>query len=112
MSTPSAYRILINGIVQGVGFRPFIYNLAIRYHLEGWVKNTSGGVEIEVSGPEADLKSFVSSIKNEAPPLSVIESLNYKSINSEGYEAFHIQQSEIIEGAFQPISPDVSICDD
>ncbi len=111
MNQPSAYRILINGIVQGVGFRPFIYNLAIRYHLDGWVKNTSGGVEIEVSGTEADLKSFILNIENEAPPLSVVESLNYKPIPSEGYEEFHIQKSEIIEGAFQPISPDVSICD-
>lgn len=112
MSQPSAYRILINGIVQGVGFRPFIYNLAIRYDLKGWVRNTSGGVEIEISGPKPDLDIFLSSITNEAPPLSKIESLHYESIPSDGYEAFHIQHSQIIEGAFQPISPDVSICDD
>ena len=112
MSLPSAYRILINGIVQGVGFRPFIYNLAIRYDLQGWVKNTSGGVEIEVSGPKPDLDGFISSITNEAPPLSLIESLEFETIPSEGYKAFHIQHSQVIEGAFQPISPDVSICDD
>ena len=112
MSRPSAYRILINGIVQGVGFRPFIYTLAIRYDLQGWVKNTSGGVEIEVCGSKSDLDGFLSSITDEAPPLSQIESLQYEAIPSEGYDAFHIHHSEVIEGAFQPISPDVSICDD
>jgi len=112
MAQNSAYRILINGIVQGVGFRPFIYNLAIRYDLQGWVKNTSGGVEIEVSGPSPDLEEFLSSIRTEAPPLSKIESLQHEAIPSEGYEDFHIQRSQVIEGAFQPISADVSICDD
>jgi len=112
MSRPSAYRILINGIVQGVGFRPFIYNLAIRYELQGWVKNTSGGVEIEVSGSKSDLDDFISSISDEAPPLSNIESLKSEPIPAERYEAFQIHHSEVIEGAFQPISPDVSICDD
>jgi len=112
MSQLSAYRILINGIVQGVGFRPFIYNLAIRYDLKGWVKNTSEGVVIEVSGSKSELDSFLSSITSEAPPLSKIDSLRYESIPSDGYEAFHIQHSQVIEGGFQPISPDVSICDD
>lgn len=112
MNHPAAYRILINGIVQGVGFRPFIYNLAIRYDLKGWVKNTSEGVVIEVSGPESDLDRFLTSITKEAPPLSIIESLQYESISPDGHEVFHIQHSQVIEGAFQPISPDVSICDD
>ena len=112
MSQLFAYRILINGIVQGVGFRPFIYTLAIQYDLKGWVKNTSEGVVIEVSGPKSKLDGFLSSITNEAPPLSKIESLRYESIPSDGFEAFHIQHSQVIEGAFQPISPDVSVCDD
>ena len=112
MNQPSAYRILINGIVQGVGFRPFIYNLAIRYGLKGWVKNTSGGVEIEICGPPHTLDQFISSIKIEAPPLSKIESLQYESVFPDGYEAFQIRHSQVIEGAFQPISPDVSICAD
>ena len=109
MSRPSAYRILINGIVQGVGFRPFIYNLAIRYDLQGWVKNTSAGVEIEICGPKSDLDGFISSITNEAPPLSKIDSLKFEAIPLKGYEAFQIHHSEVIKGAFQPISPDVSI---
>ena len=112
MNQPSAYRILINGIVQGVGFRPFIYNLAIRYGLKGWVKNTSGGVEIEVCGPPQILDRFISSIKIETPPLAKIESLQHEPVSPDGYEVFQIRHSQVIEGAFQPISPDVSICDD
>jgi hydrogenase maturation protein HypF len=71
----AAYRVQINGIVQGVGFRPFIYRLANKYELKGWVKNTSAGVEIQVSGPPERLQSFISSIKKDAPSLAKIDSL-------------------------------------
>ncbi|MFN2114047.1 MAG: carbamoyltransferase HypF, partial [Anaerolineales bacterium] len=112
MKQQSAYRIHINGIVQGVGFRPFIYNLALHNQLTGWVRNTSSGVEIEVVGPEENLETFLSSIPNQAPPLSRIESIAHQQTKSEGYASFEILHSQVIEGAFQPISPDVSICDD
>lgn len=112
MSQPSSYRIFINGIVQGVGFRPFIYSLASRYQLSGWVRNTSSGVEIEVSGPMDQLAEFISSIKEEAPPLARIDSLQEESIQAMAYEGFQIQGSRVIEGDYQPISPDVCICGD
>lgn len=112
MNPSSAYRILINGIVQGVGFRPFIYGLATRYALEGWVRNTSGGVEIEISGPADRLEEFVVSIKAETPPLARIETLQKESIHPNRYDGFQIHGSFIIEGDYQPISPDVSICED
>lgn len=112
MAQLGAYRILINGIVQGVGFRPFIYNLALRDQLTGWVRNTSGGVEIEVCGPESSLERFLSSISAEAPPLSRIESIAHEPIPPDGYDGFQIQHSREVAGAFQPISPDVSICAD
>lgn len=112
MNQSAAYRILVNGIVQGVGFRPFIYSLAIRYKLRGWVRNTSGGVEIEVSGPADNLANFITSIKEEAPPLARIESLRHEPIQTASYEGFQIQGSLTVEGDYQPISPDVSICED
>ena len=112
MNQSAAYRILVNGIVQGVGFRPFIYNLAIRYQLVGWVRNTSSGVEIEVSGPSHQLENFLTSIKEEAPPLSRIESLEHEAIQRDGFEDFQIHGSHAVEGDYQPISPDVSICAD
>ena len=112
MKRTAAYRILINGIVQGVGFRPFIYSLAIQYKLAGWVRNTSGGVEIEISGPADQLEKFIASIKEESPPLSHIESLQQEPIQVDGHEGFQIHTSYAVEGDYQPVSADVSICDD
>ena len=65
--------IHITGIVQGVGFRPFVYGLAVRLGLSGWVRNTSAGVDIEVDGTTDELDSFVNSLKNELPPLARID---------------------------------------
>ncbi|MFV1949851.1 MAG: carbamoyltransferase HypF [Anaerolineales bacterium] len=112
MTQPAAYRILINGIVQGVGFRPFIYRIALENSLSGWVKNTSSGVEIEVAGSQANLENFITAIKHDAPPLSRIDSLQHQSIDLGKYDSFQIHHSQSIAGGFQPISPDVSICDD
>ncbi|HAF60818.1 MAG TPA: carbamoyltransferase HypF [Anaerolineaceae bacterium] len=108
----AARRIEVKGIVQGVGFRPFIYNLAHQHQLHGWVKNTSNGVIIEVEGDAEHLDPFIDQIRTLAPPLSHIDSIQYEDINPNGHTDFHILESESIPGAFVPISPDVSICDD
>lgn len=102
----------ITGIVQGVGFRPFVYNLAIKLNLKGWVKNTSAGVDIEVDGEQDVLDSFVKALSDEAPPLSRIDELTASPRPANGFTSFDIHHSESIVGAFQPISPDVAICDD
>jgi hydrogenase maturation protein HypF len=105
-------RVHITGIVQGVGFRPFIYNLAARLNLNGWVKNTSAGVDIEVDGEKDALDSFVKLLRDEAPTLSRIDELTASFIPANGFRSFDILHSESIDSAFQPISPDVAICDD
>jgi hydrogenase maturation protein HypF len=105
-------RVHITGIVQGVGFRPFVYNLATRLELKGWVKNTSAGVDIEVDGGRDVLEAFVKALRDEAPPLSRIDELTATFGEANGFHSFEIVHSEAIENAFQPISPDVSICDD
>ncbi len=105
-------RIHITGIVQGVGFRPFVYSLAARLGLAGWVRNTSAGVDIVVDGSQEALNDFITALKAEAPPLSQIDSLEAVDIPANGFKTFEIVHSEPIEGAFQPISPDVCICDD
>ncbi len=105
-------RIHITGIVQGVGFRPFVYALASRYQLNGWVRNTSAGVDIEVDGEGDALDAFVKALRDEAPPLSRIDDLNASFQTPNGFRSFDILHSEAVEGAFQPISPDVSICPD
>jgi hydrogenase maturation protein HypF len=102
----------VSGIVQGVGFRPFIYNLAQRLSLYGWVRNTSSGVEIEVEGDEKSLDDFYSQLMKEAPPLAIIDQLNRHPIPVKGYTDFKIFHSSVSPEAFQPISPDISICPD
>ena len=105
-------KIQIKGIVQGVGFRPFIFNLAEQYNLTGWVRNTSNSVQIEVNGPPEALQTFVSSIKAFTPPLARIDALEASSCPPGSYTSFEIQASQPLPGEFMPISPDVSICAD
>jgi hydrogenase maturation protein HypF len=112
MSELHGARIHITGIVQGVGFRPFVYGLARRFALTGWVRNTSAGVDIEVDGAPAALSAFVKSLRAEAPALAQINSLDWEARALNGYSAFNIVASEPVPDAFQPISPDVGICAD
>src|SRR5512145_2577649 len=105
-------RVHITGIVQGVGFRPFVYNLAARHQLKGWVKNTSAGVDIEVDGDRGSLDLFLQQLRDEAPPLSRIDEFSASFQSANGFRSLEILHSEAVEGAFQPISPDVSICPD
>ncbi len=104
--------IHISGIVQGVGFRPFVYNLAVRLGLTGWVRNTSAGVDVAVDGPQPALEAFIKALREEAPPLSRIDEFAAASVEPSGFRGFEILHSEAIPDAFQPISPDVAICDD
>ncbi|HEX8993454.1 MAG TPA: carbamoyltransferase HypF [Anaerolineales bacterium] len=104
--------IHISGIVQGVGFRPFVYNLAARHGLTGWVRNTSAGVDIAVDGMQDDLEGFVKALRDEAPPLARIDEFAASYGTAGGFTRFEILHSEAIPEAFQPISPDVAICND
>ena len=104
--------IHITGIVQGVGFRPFVYNLANQFSLKGWVRNTSAGVDIAVEGSDECLQSFIQGLLKNPPPLSRIDDLQVVDRDPDQFHKFEILQSEEILGAFQPISPDTSICPD
>jgi hydrogenase maturation protein HypF len=108
----SAKHIHITGIVQGVGFRPFVYGLAARYDLRGWVCNTSAGVDIEVDGPSDVLDRFVTALTVEAPPLAHIDAIEVSEIASNGFTSFEIRHSESNPNDFLPISPDITLCDD
>jgi hydrogenase maturation protein HypF len=105
-------RIHVTGIVQGVGFRPFVYGLARRFALQGWVRNTSSGVDIEVDGPPAALDAFTLALRDELPPLARIDRLDSTARSPNGFTDFLIHASQVEAGAFQPISPDMSICPD
>jgi len=105
-------KVWVRGIVQGVGFRPFIFNLAETLDLKGWVKNTSSGVEIEVSGAGQALQSFVDTLRSSPPPLARIDELRVENMPANGATAFEIRESQPEEGAYIPVSPDVAICPD
>jgi len=100
-----------------VGFRPFVYNLALQLGLRGWVLNSSSGVEIEALGPHAKLEEFARRLRSDAPPLSRIEEVTVSELPVEAVElpqpdGFAIRHSEGRPGEFQPISPDIAICAD
>ncbi len=105
----SRQRIKVKGVVQGVGFRPFVYNLARRLNLRGFVKNTSKGVVIEVEGDGTE--QFLSTLRESPPPLARIEDIQVEELQEIGYPDFQILESEE-EGSFTHVSPDVSVCED
>ncbi len=109
---PVARHIAVTGVVQGVGFRPFVYNLASRMMLSGWVLNHSGGVDIEVEGTAAQVSTFIADLQAKAPPLSHIASIEARPIDLQGYVGFEIRHSESQVGRYQLISPDVATCPD
>ncbi len=107
------YVIKVTGIVQGVGFRPFVYRLAHKYNLRGWVNNTSKGVTIDVEAGSKDLKKFTNELKRCPPPLAVIESIDIQDkLEPQGHKGFEIKESMVEPGGFVPVSPDISICED
>jgi hydrogenase maturation protein HypF len=101
----------VHGIVQGVGFRPFIYQLARRYNLKGYVTNTSHGVDIDVEGESPSLDSFLKAIRSESPPLANITALEKSEHPRAGYSDFSIHESQASEGRSTLISPDICVCE-
>jgi hydrogenase maturation protein HypF len=112
MSSQRAVRIHISGVVQGVGFRPFVYGQALDHDLSGWVRNTSAGVDIQVEGESAKVEAFLTTLQEDPPPLASIHNYEHADCPLEGFKNFEILASEAREGDFIPISPDVSLCDD
>jgi len=107
-----SFHISITGIVQGVGFRPFIYTIAKKHSLRGWVNNTSSGVEIEIEGDHTNINQFIAELENNPPPLARIDNISVRGISAQNFDGFKIIHSTAREGDFIPISPDVSICVD
>jgi hydrogenase maturation protein HypF len=105
-------QICIRGVVQGVGFRPFVHNLARRLGLAGYVLNSSAGVVAEVEGARNALDHFVESLRSEAPPLARIEEMLVAEIDPLGERDFTIRESQAQEGEFVLVSPDVATCPD
>jgi len=105
-------RLVVRGIVQGVGFRPFVYGLAVRHQLAGFVGNDSQGVFIEVEGPPDAIDAFIGELRANPPPLASIESIASEALPPKEETAFVIVASAQQAGASTSISPDVAICAD
>ncbi len=111
-SSIEARKLRVQGIVQGVGFRPFVYQLARSLDLAGQVSNTSSGVSIWLEGSPERIKNFVRRLKAERPPLAQITHVDIESIPPTGCQEFTIALSQKGNQRATLISPDVSVCDD
>ena len=106
----AAARLFVHGVVQGVGFRPFVHRLALRCHLAGWVRNASGDVQIHVEGSPDDIAAFAQALRTEAPPLAQIDELRNEACAPGRLDTFKILESRREAGRRQPLSPDVALC--
>jgi hydrogenase maturation protein HypF len=110
-ASATARSVEVRGVVQGVGFRPFVWRLADRHRVSGWVRNRGGVVEILAEGVEADLDAFCAAISAEAPPLARVEDVRWKAAQPAGFAAFEVDESLEDDAVERLISPDIATCD-
>jgi hydrogenase maturation protein HypF len=106
-----AREIEVRGVVQGVGFRPFVWRLATRGGLTGRVRNRSGVVEIVVEGSPSALEEFCSALEVEAPALARIEGVRWRDLTPVGFATFEVDESVAAHGGDRLVSPDVATCE-
>ncbi|HSH76343.1 MAG TPA: carbamoyltransferase HypF, partial [Longimicrobiales bacterium] len=100
----------IRGVVQGVGFRPFVHRLASRHALSGWVRNEAGAVRLVAQGRPSDLDAFLTALPAELPPLARIDELEVDQTDLRALEGFRVLVSDVTPVGRLPVSPDVAIC--
>ena len=105
----TARRIEVTGVVQGVGYRPFVHRLALRHGLAGWVRNVAGAVEIHVEGEPGELDAFETALREQAPPVSRIDTLQAEPWTHSGAADFRITESADADGN-RPVPADVAMC--
>ncbi|HXZ80506.1 MAG TPA: carbamoyltransferase HypF [Terriglobales bacterium] len=106
----SAFSIRVRGVVQGVGFRPFVYRLAHSHALTGWVLNGGDGVEIHVEGSDAGLRAFLKDLATEAPAAASIAGIESRETEAAGLSEFTIRESQRRDRPTVHISPDLPVC--
>ncbi len=109
---PTRKRIQVNGVVQGVGFRPFVYRIAQSLSVCGYVLNSSEGVVIEAEASENALGQFLATLETDLPPLARIDSLTVSTMEPLGETGFTIRQSTAVAGQFALVPPDVGTCEE
>src|SRR6201997_2398902 len=107
-------RFTVTGVVQGVGFRPFVHRIATELGLAGFVGNDSGAVFVEAQGQRARVDEFGRRLRSEAPPLARISGVSVTDLAAEATcaRAFRIVASQPVSGITTPIPPDIAVCDD
>lgn len=106
-----AWDVRVKGVVQGVGFRPFVHRLAAGLHLTGWVRNETGSVRIQVEGRPRNLSEFVEGLRTQAPPLTRLDSVERQVVPAKGHPDFRVVTSETAAPGRLPVSPDVALCE-
>ena len=107
------YDIHIKGLVQGVGFRPFVYRRATQHGLKGWVENRNDGVFIKVKADYPEVNTFIEDLKKNAPFAATIRSVDVKENgDSETFNDFQIKESKTVSDLSTEISPDIAVCYD
>src|SRR5690349_25157880 len=101
-------RVSLRGIVQGVGFRPFVYRVARRLELTGFARNSSSGLLTEIEGPDEAVAAFIQTITTEPPPLARIRGIEITNTAPLGEPNFVIRESVEEAGEFALISPDIA----
>src|ERR1017187_3346767 len=108
----SACSVRVRGVVQGVGFRPYVYRLALANMLAGWMRNGERGVEIYLEGADLGLQTFVHDLKTQPPPAAEIAEIEVQDVVPVGLHDFTIRESQRLDRPTARISPDLSVCDD
>ncbi len=106
------YRIRVKGLVQGVGFRPFIYRTAVKMNVSGTVENRNDGVVILCNLNPKTINSFIENIKNTAPPASHIQDITFEETSHTEFDSFSIVKSTSVSDSVTDVSPDIAVCDD
>ncbi len=111
MPEKNTYLIKITGLVQGVGFRPFIYVLAEKMNLKGWVENRNDGVLIKINSDKQKVIDFTEEIKKQAPLASSVKEITISETDFENFDTFFIKKSESSSDTVTEVSPDIAVCD-
>jgi hydrogenase maturation protein HypF len=105
-------QIIVNGLVQGVGFRPFVFRIATKFKLTGWVQNTNENVRILITGSPQNINSFLISLREEIPAAAMIEAVSIQETEKQNFPSFSILNSHDGSDEITEISPDIAVCDD
>lgn len=107
-----AVLIKVSGLVQGVGFRPFVYRIALRNNICGWVSNNNEGVSIHAEGSLNEINQFIQNLQAEAPQAAGIRSIEKQLIDFQAFTDFSIRKSDNLSDAVTEVSPDIAVCEE